>query len=77
MAIVTGALMTRLQFERTKRGLSQTTLAAMAERLSPSDISKFERLYARPYPAQAQRLARVLGLSPEELLEPADQLPAA
>ena len=63
---------TKLKAARTARGMSQTTLAAEAGRLSTTDISKFENLMARPYPAQAERLARVLGLAPGELLEPAD-----
>jgi transcriptional regulator with XRE-family HTH domain len=63
---------TRLRVERARRGWSQTALAAKAGRLSGSDISRFERGYARPYPAQAERLAQVLGLHLDELLEPAD-----
>lgn len=63
--------MTRMQAERRRRGLSQTELAAAAGKLSASDISRFERLYGKPYPKQAERLARVLELSPTELLEPA------
>jgi transcriptional regulator with XRE-family HTH domain len=47
-------------------------LAAAAQKMSPSDISRFERGYGRPYPAQATRLAKVLGLSPDELLERAE-----
>ena len=61
--------MTRLQAERQKRGMSQTAIAAAAGRLSASDISKFERGFARPYPAQAQRLAAALDLAPDQLLE--------
>ena len=64
--------MTKLQAERLRRGMSQTALAAEARRLSPSDISRFERGYGRPYPAQAERLATVLGMKPTELLEPAN-----
>ena len=64
---------TRLQLERLRRGYSQTVLAARAGRLSGSDISRFENAYARPYPAQAERLAQVLGLQPDELLEPANE----
>ncbi|HWF87150.1 MAG TPA: helix-turn-helix transcriptional regulator [Vicinamibacterales bacterium] len=60
--------MTKLQATRLKRGMSQTMLAAAAERLSASDISRFERGYGRPYPAQAERLAKVLGLDEQELL---------
>ena len=63
---------TRLRLERLRRGFSQTTLAAKAGRLSGSDISRFENGYARPYPAQAVRIAHELGLHPDQLLEPAD-----
>jgi transcriptional regulator with XRE-family HTH domain len=63
--------MTRLQQERTRRGWSQTHLAATAGKLSASEISRFERGYARPYDAQAGRLARVLGVEPSQLLQPA------
>ena len=52
--------------------MSQTDLAAAAGKLSPSDISRFERGYGKPYPAQAERLARVLELPAGELLERAD-----
>lgn len=67
--------MTRLQAERLRRGMSQTTLAAQAGRLSASDISRFERAYGVPYPRQAERLAHVLGLTPKELLESVDLAP--
>ena len=63
--------MTKLEAERRRRGLSQTQLAAKARKLSASDISRMERLWQKPYPAQAERIARVLGLRPEELTEPA------
>ena len=62
---------TKLKAARTARGMNQTELAA-ASRLSATDISKFENLMARPYPAQAARLGKVLNLSPSELLEPVD-----
>jgi transcriptional regulator with XRE-family HTH domain len=64
---------TKLQAERLKRGMSQTTLAAAAGKLSTSDISRFERGYGRPYPAQAQRLADVLGIATCELLDCANE----
>lgn len=59
--------MTNLEHARKARGWSQTALAAAAGKLSASDISRFERGYARPYPAQADRLAQVLQLKPETL----------
>lgn len=64
--------MTKLQRERMRRGLSQTALAAAAGRLAPSDISRFERAWGRPYPKQAERLAQVLDLRPDELLDEAE-----
>jgi len=60
--------MTRLEAERRRRGWSQTVLADRAERLASSDISRFERRYATPYPAQASRLARVLNVAPSDLM---------
>ena len=62
----------KMKAERLKRQWSQTQLAARAA-LSTSDVSKFESGRMTPYPAQALRLARVLGLSPQELLERADE----
>jgi transcriptional regulator with XRE-family HTH domain len=61
--------MTKLEAIRRERGWSQTRLAAAAGRLSAGDISRFERGYGRPYPAQAQRLAEVLGIGADELLD--------
>jgi len=52
--------------------MSQTTLAAAAGKMSTSDISRFERGYARPYPPQAKRIADALGLKASELLDRAD-----
>lgn len=65
--------MTKLEAARRARGLSQTALAGAAGKLSTSDISKFERGYGRPYPAQAVRLAKVLGLEASQLLDRADE----
>jgi ribosome-binding protein aMBF1 (putative translation factor) len=62
--------MTRMRFERQKRGWSQTKLAAEAGRLQMSDISKIERGWMRPSPNQAERLGAVLGIAAAELLEP-------
>jgi transcriptional regulator with XRE-family HTH domain len=65
--------MTKLEAARRARGLSQTALAGAAGKLSTSDISKFERGYGRPYPAQAERIAKVLNLNASELLERTDE----
>jgi len=60
--------MTKLKAARTARKLTQVDLA-FHSRVAPADISKFENGMARPYPTQAERIAKVLGLSPSELLE--------
>lgn len=51
---------------RQLRRWSQYELAIRA-RLHPSDISKFERGMAVPYPAQLTRLADALGIEPSAL----------
>jgi transcriptional regulator with XRE-family HTH domain len=61
-----------MKAERLRRGLSQTKLAARS-RLSASDISRIENGRFRPYPKQAMRLARALGLPVDELLRPAEE----
>jgi transcriptional regulator with XRE-family HTH domain len=61
--------MTRMKQRRQQLGLTQTVLAARAGRLAPSDISRFETGRQVPYPGQTKRIARVLGLTPAELLD--------
>ena len=68
--------MLRLKAERLRRGWTQTDLAYHA-RVQPAEISRIERGNARPYPAQAERLARVLGLAITELIEVEEPLHAA
>jgi ribosome-binding protein aMBF1 (putative translation factor) len=65
--------MTKLEQARRRRDWSQTDLAAKAGRLSAADISRFERGWQKPYPAQAKRLARVLSLAPAELTTEASE----
>jgi transcriptional regulator with XRE-family HTH domain len=60
--------MRRVKYERLKRGWTQQDCAVKA-RMHVTEISKVELGYMRPWPKQAKRLARVLGLRPEELLE--------
>ena len=60
--------MVKLKHERLKRGWSQVDLAYRAK-IQPTEISRFETGRARPYPKQAERLARALALKPHELLE--------
>ena len=59
--------MSRLKFERLRRGLSQQALGRLAQIAGP-DISKIERGIQQPYPNQRTRLAAVIGISPEALL---------
>jgi ribosome-binding protein aMBF1 (putative translation factor) len=63
-----GGVMVRLKAERLKRKWSQQDLAFHAH-MASADISRIERGWARPYPGQAQRLAAILGIQPEELLQ--------
>lgn len=59
---------TRMRAERIRRGWSQTDLAFFA-RLTAPDISRFESGQMKPYPAQAARLSKVLGIDPGKLQE--------
>lgn len=68
--------MTKLEQARRARKFSQMELAARAK-VAQSDVSAMENGWRRPYPKQAKRLARVLGLTPDELTEPADDHKAA
>jgi transcriptional regulator with XRE-family HTH domain len=61
--------MIRLKAERLKRGWSQGKLAYRAK-MAGSDVCRLERGYGFPYPAQARRLAAVLGLNVAELMAP-------
>ena len=70
--LINGLNMNKLKAARTARRLTQVDLA-FHSRVAPADISKFENGMARPYPAQAQRIAEVLGLAVTELLEGADE----
>jgi ribosome-binding protein aMBF1 (putative translation factor) len=57
---------TRMKDERLKRGWSQVVLAFHTN-IGVADISRIESGRMVPYPAQAERLAKVLGIQPEEL----------
>jgi transcriptional regulator with XRE-family HTH domain len=65
------SLMTRLKFERLRRGWSQVELAERAK-VANSYISKFERGVALPYDSQARRLSKALQIPTEQLLESVD-----
>jgi len=60
--------MLKLKAERIRKGWTQLDLACHA-RVQPAEISRFERGQAKPYQGQATRLAEVLGLAKDELLE--------
>lgn len=57
---------TKLFVERRRRGWSQQTLAHLAG-IQASDVSRIETGRLHPYPSQAQRLARVLGIEIEDI----------
>lgn len=57
---------TKLFVERRRRGWSQQTLAHLAG-LQAADVSRIETGRLQPYPSQAERLARVLGIGIEDL----------
>jgi ribosome-binding protein aMBF1 (putative translation factor) len=59
-------LITKMKAERTRRGWNQQTLGFHAN-VSVADISRIENARLIPYPAQAERLGKVLGLQPDEL----------
>ena len=60
--------MIRLKAERMRRGWSQQTLGYHSQ-VAGADISKVENGRLQLYPKQAERLAVVLGVKPEELLQ--------
>ena len=67
--------MLRMKVERLRRGWNQTKLAYLG-RTSGPEISRIETGRARPYPRQLKRLAKVLNLSPDALMQDIDE-PAA
>ncbi len=58
--------MLKMKAERLRRGWVQVELAFHAE-MSPADVSRYETGRMQPYPAHRERLARVLGIAPDEL----------
>jgi ribosome-binding protein aMBF1 (putative translation factor) len=67
--------MLKIRAERQRRRMSQQTLAYKGK-TQAADISRIENGRLIPSPRQAERLARVLGLQPDELLQPVEP-PAA
>lgn len=60
------SVMTKLKYERERRKWNQQTLGFHAS-VAASDVSRIENRRMVPYDGQAERLAKVLGLKPEEL----------
>lgn len=58
--------MNSLKEFRTKRGLSQLALAKLTN-IAPSEISRIENGWIRPYPSWRKRFARSLGVTEKEL----------
>jgi ribosome-binding protein aMBF1 (putative translation factor) len=62
--------MTRMKCERIRRGWSQQILAVRTS-IGVADISRIENGKLQPYPIQAQKISTVLGISLDELQQPA------
>jgi transcriptional regulator with XRE-family HTH domain len=60
--------MLRVKFERLRRAWSQTVLAFRTG-MSAAEISRIETGRTRPYPGQLLRLAAVLEVDPQALVE--------
>ena len=63
--------MTKMKAARLSRGLSLQEVGYRA-RVQAPHLSQIERRLLQPYPPQAKRLARVLGLEVDELLQEAE-----
>jgi len=61
-----GVKMNLLKESRTKKGFSQLTLAKLTN-IAPTDISRIENGWLRPYPGWRKRLAKALGVTEKEL----------
>ncbi|MFC1861013.1 helix-turn-helix domain-containing protein [Chloroflexota bacterium] len=51
---------------RAKRGLSQLSLAKLTN-IAPTDISRIENDWLRPYPSWRRRFAKALSVTEREL----------
>ena len=58
--------MNRLKELRTVKGFSQLTLAKLTN-IAPSDISRIENGWLRPYAGWRKRLARALAVTEKEM----------
>ena len=59
-------VMNRLKEIRNERNLSQLRLALLTG-IAPSELSRIENGWIRPYPGWRKRLARALGVTEKEL----------
>jgi transcriptional regulator with XRE-family HTH domain len=64
-----GVLVPRLRDWRQRRALTQRQLAALAD-VAPTTIDRAERLGQRVETTTLGRLARALGVDPQELMAP-------
>jgi ribosome-binding protein aMBF1 (putative translation factor) len=64
--------MTKLKKARIDRGWSQQVLGFHSS-VAASDVSRIESGRLVPYPGQAERLANLVGLRPEELQQPIEE----
>lgn len=60
--------MLKIKARRLQRGWNQQTLAQRAK-MQAADVSRIENSRLIPYAGQAKKLARALGLQPDELLD--------
>ncbi len=63
--------MTRMEFERRRQRWTQVDLGYLTK-VPNTNISRYERGWATPYPSEAVRLARVLRIPIAELLAPVE-----
>lgn len=63
--------MTKMKAARLAKGLTLQEVGFRA-RVQAPHLSQIERGILRPYPKQVKRLARVLGLEVDEMLEEAE-----
>lgn len=65
--------MLRLRYERSRRGWSQTQLAAAA-RMHTQQVSAIENGMMKPYPSQLLRLARALDIPEDDVASLLDEV---
>lgn len=71
MLVIVRGMLSRMKAARLRRRLTQSELGKRTG-LTAAEIGCLERGRFFPAPRQATRLARVLKLKPEQLLEPDD-----